>query len=193
MGSSGGAQVVLFCSELADKNSKTLKMLHFLTVLLLAFGGHARRVQETISQPSSSSGKSLAAMLLAIPARMPLARNVARASHSKMGGLPKAGVWDVATKKIYFDAWDPEKPRGYNNFNPFERDDEGALCDMNGCFPGTSRGYQAPTRPEQSWEIMQEEAKLMDALKAEAKWNIKGRPGNFHLGWQDDLDRPQIL
>ena len=88
-------------------------------------------------------------------------------------------IWGFEAKKACFDAWDPEKPRDYDNFNPFERNDEGALCDTNGCFPGQSRGYKSPNRPDQSWAIMQEEAKLMEELKQDPKFSITGKPGNF--------------
>jgi hypothetical protein len=86
-----------------------------------------------------------------------------------------------------YDKWDPEKPRNYENFNPFERNDEGSMCDSNGCFPGQSRGYQPPNRPDVSWELMKEHNAKMDALKQEAKFNLKGKPGNFSLGWQKNL------
>merc|ERR1719460_2181370 len=66
-------------------------------------------------------------------------------------------VWGYEAKKAVYDAWDPSKPRDYDNFNPFERNDEGAMCDTNGCFPGQSKGYKSPNRPDQSWAIMQEE------------------------------------
>jgi hypothetical protein len=99
-------------------------------------------------------------------------------------------IWGYDAKKVVYDAWDPEKPRDYLNFNPFERNDEGSMCDSNGCFPGQSRGYQPPTRPDVSWEQMQEHNKLMDALKQEAKFNVKGKPGNFTLSWQKNLGAP---
>merc|ERR1719247_1617989 len=89
----------------------------------------------------------------------------------------KDGVWDIEAKTVIYDAWDPESPRDYDNFNPFERNDEGSMCDMNGCFPGQSRGYKSPLRPDQSWEIMQKKRAAMDALKEEAKFNFKGSPG----------------
>jgi hypothetical protein len=96
-------------------------------------------------------------------------------------------IWGYEAKKAVYDAWDPEKPRDYDNFNPFERNDEGSMCDTNGCFPGQSRGYQPPNRPDVSWDQQQEHAKKMDALKQEAKFNITGKPGNFSLGWQKNL------
>jgi uncharacterized surface protein with fasciclin (FAS1) repeats len=100
------------------------------------------------------------------------------------------GVWGMEAKKRVFDAWDPEKPRDYNNFNPFERNNEGSICDVNGCFPGQSKGYQSPLRPDQSWEIMQKEQAFMDELKKDPKFQIKGKPGNFNLNWQEKLGRP---
>jgi hypothetical protein len=99
-------------------------------------------------------------------------------------------IWGIAAKKHVFDQWDPEKPRDYNNFNPFERNDESAMADTNGCFPGQSRGYQSPLRPDQSWDIMQKERAEMDELKKLDKFNVKGKPGNFSLKWQEKLGAP---
>jgi len=99
-------------------------------------------------------------------------------------------IWGFEAKKAIYDKWDPEKPRDYENFNPFERNDESAMCDTNGCFPGQSRGYKSPNRPDQSWDIMQKERAAMDELAKEAKFNTKGRPGNFSLGWQKKLGPP---
>jgi hypothetical protein len=89
-----------------------------------------------------------------------------------------------------FNQWDPESPRTYTNFNPFERNDESAMCDFNGCFPGQSRGYKSPIRPDQSWDIMQKERAMMDELAKQPKFNLKGRPGNFTLNWQKNLGAP---
>ena len=85
-------------------------------------------------------------------------------------------IWGIEAKMDCFNAWDPEKPRDYDNFNPFERNDEGAMADFNGCFPGQSRGYKSPNRPDVSWAAMQEENAKMEAVKAEPKFNTKG-PG----------------
>ena len=41
-----------------------------------------------------------------------------------------------------------------------------------------------------SWEIMQKERAAMDALKEEAKFNFKGKPGNWSLNWQKNLGAP---
>ena len=99
-------------------------------------------------------------------------------------------IWGFDAKKAIFDAWDPEKPRDYDNFNPFERNDEGAMCDTNGCFPGQSRGYKAPVRPDVDWAEQTRINGLMDELKKEAKFNTVGQPGNFKLNWQDNLGPP---
>merc|ERR1719298_56588 len=93
-------------------------------------------------------------------------------------------IWGFDAKKAVYDSWDPEKPRDYDNFNPFERNDEGAMCDFNGCFPGQSKGYKSPLRPDQSWAIMQEEAKMMDKLKEDPKFSLSGKPGNWKRSWQ---------
>jgi len=100
------------------------------------------------------------------------------------------GVWGFDAKKAMFNQWDPEKPRSYTNFNPFERNDEGSMCDTNGCFPGQSKGYKPPNRPDQSWDIMQEERVKMDELKKDPKFQLTGKPGNFRLKWQDGLGAP---
>jgi hypothetical protein len=116
----------------------------------------------------------------------------ARAGDAQMIELPDEfdGIWSFDAKKWVYDQWDPEKPRDYDNFNPFERNDESAMCDTNGCFPGQSRGYKSPMRPDQSWDIMQKEAKLMDQLKTEAKFQSTGKPGNFFRKWQENLGAP---
>ena len=99
-------------------------------------------------------------------------------------------IWGFAAKKDIFDKWDPEAARSYDNFNPFERNDEGSMADTNGCFPGQSRGYRSPNRPDQSWAIMQEEQALMTELSATPKFAISGKPGNFSPKWQKDLKSP---
>jgi len=99
-------------------------------------------------------------------------------------------IWGIDAKKAIFDKWDPEKPRDYENFNPFERNDESAMCDTNGCFPGQSRGYKSPNRPDQNWQIMQKEKEMMESFAADPKWDMKGKPGCFSLGWQKKLGAP---
>ena len=95
-------------------------------------------------------------------------------------------IWGFDAKKACFDAWDPEKPRDYDNFNPFERNDEGAMCDFNGCFPGQSRGYKSPTRPDVSFAKMQEEKAMVDQVIASPKGQSTGKPGNWKRSWQDE-------
>jgi len=99
-------------------------------------------------------------------------------------------VWGIEAKKAIFDAWDPAKPRDYDNFNPFERNDESAMCDFNGCFPGQSRGYKSPKRPDQSWAIMQAEKAEMEELAKDPKFSLSGQPGNWNRKWQDKLGAP---
>jgi len=128
-----------------------------------------------------SGGGGAAAPAPAAPAPAPAAAS---------GDLPKDGVWGMEAKMLYYNAWDPEKPRDYNNFNPFERNDESSMCDMNGCFPGQSRGYKSPIRPDQSWDIMQKEREMMDNLAKDPKFSLKGKPGCFSLKWQANLGAP---
>jgi len=99
-------------------------------------------------------------------------------------------IWGFDAKKAIYDQWNPDAPRDYNNFNPFERNDEGSMADTNGCFPGQSRGYKSPNRPDQSWAIMQEEKIKMEALGQDPKFQLKGKPGNFSPKWQESLGAP---
>jgi len=100
------------------------------------------------------------------------------------------GIWGFDAQKSIFEAWNPEAPRDYENFNPFERNLDGAKCDANGCFPGESRGYQPPNRPDVNWAIMQEEKVKMDELAKDPKWGLKGKPGCYTLKWQEKLGAP---
>ncbi len=93
-------------------------------------------------------------------------------------------VWSLEAKVEIFNEWDPAKPRGYDNFNPFERNADGGLCDTNGVFPGSDRGYKGPLRQDISWAIQQEHNKVMDGLKTNPKFSIKGQPGNWSPSWQ---------
>ena len=123
----------------------------------------------------------------------PMARPAvqARASVTQMADISAFdNIWGIEAKTDIFNKWDPEKPRDYDNFNPFERNDEGAMCDTNGCFPGQSKGYKSPLRPDQNWAIMQEEAKMMDKLKEDPKYSLSGKPGNWKRSWQDNLGAP---
>jgi hypothetical protein len=96
-------------------------------------------------------------------------------------------ILSLDAKEEIYNKWDPEKPRDYYNFNPFERNDDGQICDSNGCFPGQDAGYKPPNRPDVSWAIMQEHNKRMDVLKAQPKFNLKGKPGNWSRNWRANL------
>ena len=98
------------------------------------------------------------ALLLNVHAACGIALLQVRATGAQMADISAFDdIWGIDAKKAIFDKWDPEAPRDYENFNPFERNDESAMCDTNGCFPGQSRGYKSPNRPDQSWQIMQKE------------------------------------
>ena len=116
---------------------------------------------------------------------------VQRAVSPQMADISAFGdIWGIEAKEAVFNAWDPEKPRDYSNFNPFERNLDGAMSDMNGCFPGESRGYKPPNRPDASWSIMQEEAKKMEEIKKDPKFGLSGKPGCYSLKWQENLGAP---
>merc|ERR1719514_21767 len=55
------------------------------------------------------------------------------------------GIWSHEAKMECYNAWDPEKPRSYDNFNPFERNDEAQQCDVNGCFRARARATSCRT------------------------------------------------
>lgn len=44
--------------------------------------------------------------------------------------------WGTPEKIAIFNEFNPDEKRGFDNFNPFERDDNGSMCDPNGVFPG---------------------------------------------------------
>merc|ERR1719238_1492743 len=69
-------------------------------------------------------------------------------------------IWGFDAQKSVFDSWDPEKPRDYENFNPFERNLDGAKCDFN-------------------WASMQEEKTKLEALQTDPKWGLSGKPGCY--------------
>merc|ERR1719165_7948 len=100
-----------------------------------------------------------------------------RASASMMADISAFdNIWSFEAKKAIFDQWDPEKPRDYDNFNPFERNDEGAMCDFNGCFPGQSKGYKSPNRPDVSYGEMQAEKAKVEEIMNSPKGSPKGKP-----------------
>ena len=114
-----------------------------------------------------------------------------RASAPQMFDVsPWKNIWNFDAQKACFDAWDPEKPRSYTNFNPFERNGDGAKCDTNGCFPGESRGSKSPLRPDVSWDQMQKEKVKLDDLAKSPKWGLKGKPGCYSMKWQTGLGAP---
>ena len=119
------------------------------------------------------------------------APQVQRAVSPQMADISAfGGIWGIEAKEAVFNAWDPEKPKDYDNFNPFERNLDGAMSDENGCFPGESRGYKVPNRPDASWAIMQEEAKKMEEIKKSPKYGLSGKPGCYSLKWQENLGAP---
>jgi len=143
---------------------------------------------ESFADYLAKRGAGGAAPAAAAPA--PAAAAPAAAPAGGTDGEAYGNVWGIEWKTAVFHAWDPESPRTYTNFNPFERNDESAMCDTNGCFPGQSRGYKSPIRPAADWNIMQKERALMDELAKDAKWGLKGKPGCFSLGWQKTLGAP---
>jgi len=100
------------------------------------------------------------------------------------------GIWGFDRQKEVFLEWNPDAPRTYSNFNPFERNLDGAKADENGCFPGESRGYKSPNRPDVSWAIMQEEKLKLEELSKHPNWGLKGKAGCYSLKWQDSLGAP---
>ena len=78
------------------------------------------------------------------------------------------------------------QPRGYDNFNPFERDSVGNACDTNGKFPGET-AYKDPKRADTSFAQMQADRETMEEIKKDPKMSITGKPGNWKFGWDDGL------
>ena len=101
-------------------------------------------------------------------------------------------IWGHEAKMAAYNAWDPEKPRSYDNFNPFERNDEAQQCDVNGCFPGQGKGYVVPNRPDINWARQQELNAIMEELKKEPKFQTTGKPGNWSPKWQDGMPAPGV-
>jgi len=95
-------------------------------------------------------------------------------------------VWDMDAKMDIFNQWNPDAPRDYDNFNPFERDDNGNCCDTNGKFPGEV-AYKDPQRPDTSFAIMQADRVVMEKINADPRMAITGKPGNWKFGWADGL------
>ena len=59
-----------------------------------------------------------------------------------------------------YNAWDPEKPRSYDNLTRSRNDEE----DVNGCFPG--QATTVPNRPDINWAPAELNA-IMEELKKE--------------------------
>ena len=95
-------------------------------------------------------------------------------------------IWDLDAKKAILAEWDPEESRGYDNFNPFERDSVGNACDTNGKFPGET-AYKDPKRADTSFAQMQADRETMEEIKKDPKMSITGKPGNWKFGWDDGL------
>ena len=102
------------------------------------------------------------------------------------------GIWSHEAKMECYAQWDPEAPRSYDNFNPFERNLDGAMSDENGCFPGQGKGYQVPNRPDINWARQQELNAIMEELKKEPKFQSTGKPGNWSPKWQDGMNAPGL-
>jgi hypothetical protein len=101
-------------------------------------------------------------------------------------------VWSIEAKMVVLERWNPEMPRTYENFNPFERNDENRLSDTAGCFPGQSRGYRSPLLPRSSFAEAQADRVKMDEAKKHPKFAITGMPGCWTSNWQDNLGAPPI-
>jgi len=106
---------------------------------------------------------------------------------SKVGMSRFTGkIWDLDAKITLLAEWDPEETRGYDNFNPFERDSVGNACDTNGKFPGET-AYKDPTRPDVSFAQMQIDRERMTEIMKDPKMSITGKPGNWVTGWDKGL------
>ena len=122
-----------------------------------------------------------------------MAPTVQRAAAPSMANIDHHDdIWGLPAKEEIFKAWNPAAARDYNNFNPFERNDEGQMCDKNGCFPGQDSGYMPPNRPDVSWDIQQENNAKMETLKADPKYSTTGQAGNWKKGWKDNLGPPGL-
>ena len=74
--------------------------------------------------------------------------------------------------------WNPASPRSSDNFNPFEKNDDGNACDTSGHFPGEGK-YNDPIRPDTSYAIMQAEAAIMNDFNAAPPKPGQPGPGNY--------------
>ena len=74
--------------------------------------------------------------------------------------------------------WEPTAPRSPDNFNPFEKNEDGNVCDTSGYFPGEGK-YTDPMRPDTSFAIMQAEAKIYAEIDAMPPKPGQPGPGNY--------------
>lgn len=131
--------------------------------------------------PSSSSGSSGTSM----PRRRSWwsgtrRRRVALTSHTdNQPPCSVAGGSHPASRR-------PSQTRGYDNFNPFERDSVGNACDPNGKFPGET-AYKDPKRADTNFAQMQADRVTMEEIKKDPKMSITGKPGNWKFGWDKGL------
>uniref|UniRef100_A0A7S2UVN9 PS II complex 12 kDa extrinsic protein n=1 Tax=Fibrocapsa japonica TaxID=94617 RepID=A0A7S2UVN9_9STRA len=88
-------------------------------------------------------------------------------------------VWGTPQMKEIYDEWNPDLPRSEDNFNPFERNKDGNQCDTSGYFPGDTK-YKDPARPDTDFAAMMADRAVMDQLKTEEKFNLKGKPGCYN-------------
>jgi hypothetical protein len=65
-----------------------------------------------------------------------------------------------------------------DNFNPFEKNEDGNSCDTSGYYPGEGK-YSDPIRPDTSYAIMQAEAKIMEEINALPPKAGQPGPGNY--------------
>ena len=103
-----------------------------------------------------------------------------RASAPQMFDVsPWKNIWNFDAQKACFDAWDPEKPRSYTNFNPFER---------NGAPPRRELGSDAEgegeaRRPRQVAQVgPQGQARLLLDEVADRPW--RAALSERSLGWE---------
>ena len=64
-----------------------------------------------------------------------------------------------------YSAWSPTAARSADNFNPFEKNEDGNSCDTSGYYPGEGK-YSDPIRPDTSYAIMQAEAAIMGEINS---------------------------
>ena len=89
-------------------------------------------------------------------------------------------LWDINARKDVWASWDPNSPRSETNFNPFERDPTGNMCDASGYFPGEGK-YKDPMRPDMNYAGMLAEKEIMAEIEANKKaGDVPGAPGCYN-------------